>query len=94
MKKHIKKLSIMSGFFFTGMSLVGCQNTKSVPIVEDDSQVIEEVLENACEIELEGEYGLGEVSQEAFRFGEDYIGFLVHADAANSYSDSFSIHFT
>ena len=44
MKKHIKKLSIMTGFFFTGMSFVGCQNTKSVPIVEDDSQVIEEVL--------------------------------------------------
>lgn len=93
MKKHIKKLSIMTGFFFTGMSFVGCQNTKSVPIVEDDSQVIEEVLENACEIELEGEYGLGDVSQEAFRFGEDYVGFLVHADAANSYSDSFSIHY-
>ena len=89
MKKHIKKLSIMSGFFFTGMSLVGCQNTKSVPIAEENSQVIEEVVEEA----EEGEYGLGEVSQEAFRLGEDYVGFLVRSYDANSYSDSVCIRY-
>lgn len=93
MKKYIKKLSIMTGFFLTGMSFVGCQNTKSVPIVEDDSHVIEEVLDNVDEEELEGEYGLGKVSQEAFRFGEDYVGFLTYVNDVNSYSDSFSIHY-
>lgn len=93
MKKYIKKLSIMTGFFLTGMSFVGCQNTKSVPIVEDDSHVIEEVLDNVDEEELEGEYGLGKVSQEAFRFGEDYVGFLTYVNDVNSYSNSFSIHY-
>lgn len=89
MEKYIKKLSIMTGFFLTGMSFVGCQNTKNSPDIEEDSQVLEEVVEEA----EEGEYDLGEISQEAFRLGEDYVGFLVRSYDVDSYSDSACIRY-
>lgn len=92
MNKHIKKLSIMTGIFFTGITLVGCHDTKDNSDLEDDSYVLEEVVDDEIE-EEEGKYGFEEVSQLAFRRGEEYVGFLVHSYDHFSYPTSASIRY-
>lgn len=89
MHRYIKKLSIMTGLVFSGFSFVGCQDIKDDDVVENNSYVLEETLE---EVE-EGSLGLGEISQIADRKGEKFVGFLVNSYDAIGYPSSASIRY-
>ncbi len=90
MRKYIKKMSVMTGLFFSGFSLVGCQDIKKHDVVENNSYVLEESVD---EVEEEGKFGLGEVSRIANRRGEEFVGFLVHSYDAAGYPSSASIRY-
>ena len=84
MNKYIKKLSVVTGLFFTSFSLVGCQSSSS----EIKEEVSHEIVE-----EEHGEYDLGEVSQLASRRGVEFVGFLQKAYNPMGYPVSASIRY-
>lgn len=84
MNKYIKKLSVVTGLFFTSFSLVGCQSSSSE---------IKEEVSHAIVEEEHGEYDLGEVSQLASRRGVEFVGFLQKAYNPMGYPVSASIRY-